>query len=119
MTIIFKEEHAKQARADELKIIESGHGIEKYIEKETFPNGKVGWVLSSKLPFRDKHGRIVGTFGISSDVTRSHRDAAEPGTRAQHPAHPAGQHSGQHLHPRFRRPLRRREPGSGGAGRLR
>ena len=65
----FKEEHAKQARADELRIIESGEGIEKYIEKETFPNGSVGWVLSSKLPFRDKHGQIVGTLGISSDVT--------------------------------------------------
>lgn len=65
----FKEEHAKQARADELKIIESGKGVEKFIEKETFPNGSVGWVLSSKLPFRDKHGSIVGTFGISSDVT--------------------------------------------------
>ncbi len=65
----FKEEHAKQAREDELKIIGSGQGIEKFIEKETFPNGSVGWVLSSKLPFRDKHGSIVGTFGISSDVT--------------------------------------------------
>ena len=65
----FKSEHARQARADELKILESGEGIEGFIEKETFPNGKVGWVLSSKLPFRDKHGRITGTFGISSDVT--------------------------------------------------
>lgn len=65
----FKEEHAKQAREDELKIIASGEGIEKFIEQETFPNGSGGWVLSSKLPFRDKHGRIVGTFGISTDVT--------------------------------------------------
>jgi PAS domain S-box-containing protein len=66
----FKEEHASQARADELRIIGSGAGIEKFVEKETFPDGSVGWVLSSKLPFRDKHGRIIGTFGISSDVTQ-------------------------------------------------
>jgi len=68
-TDYFKEEHAAQARADELKIIASGKGIEEFIEKETFPNGSVGWVMTSKLPFRDKEGRIVGTFGISSDVT--------------------------------------------------
>ncbi|MES2924485.1 MAG: PAS domain-containing protein [Verrucomicrobiota bacterium] len=65
----FKEEHASQARADEMKIIASGEAIEKFVEKETFPDGSVGWVLSSKLPFRDKRGRIQGTFGISSDVT--------------------------------------------------
>ena len=65
----FRDEHASQARADELRIIASGRGIEKFVEKETFPNGKVGWVLSSKLPFRDKQDRIIGTFGISSDVT--------------------------------------------------
>jgi len=65
----FKAEHANQARADELRIIESGKGIEKFVEKETFPNGSIGWVLSSKVPFRDKQDRIVGTFGISSDVT--------------------------------------------------
>ncbi len=68
-TDFFRDEHANQARADELRIIASGKGIEKFVEKETFPNGKIGWVLSSKLPFRDKQGRIVGTFGISSDVT--------------------------------------------------
>ncbi len=65
----FKDEHASQARLDELRIIETGEGIEKFIEKETFPNGKIGWVLTSKLPFRDKHGHITGTLGMSSDVT--------------------------------------------------
>lgn len=64
----FRDEHAQQARADEQRIIASGSGIEKFVEKEIFPNGKEGWVLSSKLPFRDKQGRIIGTFGISSDV---------------------------------------------------
>ncbi len=68
-TDFFKSEHSDKARADELRIIESGKGIEKFVEKETFPNGSIGWVLSSKLPFLNKEGRIVGTFGISSDVT--------------------------------------------------
>lgn len=65
----FHEEHARQARQDEVAIMETGEGFEKFVEKETFPNGTEGWVLSSKLPFRDKNGRIIGTFGLSSDVT--------------------------------------------------
>lgn len=65
----FEAEYAKNARKDEVEIIESGAGYEKFVQKELFPNGSEGWVLTSKLPFRDKQGRIVGTFGISSDVS--------------------------------------------------
>lgn len=66
---LFKQEHAEQARQDEETIIKTGKGIEGYIEKETFPNGTEGWVLSAKLPFRNREGVIVGTLGISSDVS--------------------------------------------------
>lgn len=66
---LFGSDHAQQARKDELTIIETGKGIEGYIEKETFPDGTEGWVLSAKLPFRDHNGRIVGTLGLSSNVS--------------------------------------------------
>ena len=32
-------------------------------------HGKVTWVLTSKMPLRNKAGEIVGTFGISKDIT--------------------------------------------------
>jgi len=62
--------HAEQALQDEQKIIETGKGIESYVERETFADGSEGWVLSAKLPFRDSRGNIVGTLGISSDVSQ-------------------------------------------------
>lgn len=69
----FTEEHARPAYADEQKIVESGEAI-TLEEKETRPDGSVGWVLTTKMPLR-RDGEIVGTFGISKDI--SERKLAE------------------------------------------
>ena len=40
------------------------------LEKESWKGGeKATWVLTSKLPLRTKAGEIIGTFGISKDIT--------------------------------------------------
>ena len=65
----FDPEHADAALADEQKILATGKGMEGKVEFETFSDGKQGWVLTTKMPFRDRRGNIIGTFGISSDVT--------------------------------------------------
>ncbi len=65
----FTAEHAKPAFEDELKIMRSGEPILGQVERETLPNGVTNWVLTSKMPLRDKSGRLVGTFGISRDIT--------------------------------------------------
>ncbi len=65
---IFGAEHADPARADEERIIRTGKPITGLIEWEVFPDGKEGWVLTNKMPFRDKNGKIIGTFGMSSEV---------------------------------------------------
>jgi diguanylate cyclase (GGDEF)-like protein/PAS domain S-box-containing protein len=65
----FSEEHAWAAYEDEQRIIRTGEAIVAKVERETFHDRPDAWVSTSKLPLRDGDGRIVGTFGISRDVT--------------------------------------------------
>ncbi len=65
----FDEDHWKPAERDELRIIETGEPMTGQLEHETWHEGDATWVLTSKFPWRDRHGHIKGTFGVSSDVT--------------------------------------------------
>jgi len=65
----FTIEHAQQAYEDEQEIIRTGTPINKE-EKETHPNGPDTWVSTVKMPLRDANNKIVGTFGISRDISK-------------------------------------------------
>ncbi|MGA2613939.1 MAG: PAS domain S-box protein [Spirochaetia bacterium] len=65
----FSEEHAQQAYEDEQRIIRTGEPILNEEEKETWPDRPDTWVLTTKMPLRDQEGNIIGTFGISRDIT--------------------------------------------------
>ncbi|MFO1478170.1 MAG: SpoIIE family protein phosphatase [Verrucomicrobiota bacterium] len=65
----FTEAHARQAREDERRVITTGLPVVGIEEKETWPDGSVSWVSTTKLPMRDPNGRIIGTFGVSRDIT--------------------------------------------------
>lgn len=67
----FTREHAQQAFRDEQGIIRSGEPVIGKVEKETWPDRAETWVSSTKMPLRDADGEIVGTFGISRDITES------------------------------------------------
>jgi PAS domain S-box-containing protein len=68
---LFSDAHARSAFEDEQRIIRTGEPIVGQLEKETWPDGRVTWVLTSKVPLRNDQGEIVGTFGIGKDVTKS------------------------------------------------
>jgi PAS domain S-box-containing protein len=65
----FAREHADQALADEQEIIRTGEPIIGRVEKEALPDGRLTWALSSKMPLRNSRGEIIGTFGISKNIT--------------------------------------------------
>ena len=66
----FDEDHWKPAEKDEHEIITSGNPILEQIEHEVWQEGEETWVKTSKFPWRDRHGNIKGTFGVSNDVTK-------------------------------------------------
>ncbi len=76
---IFTKEHAAAAWVDEQEILRTGKPLVGKDEKETWPNGTVSWVSTTKLPLRNQQGEIVGTFGISRDITE--RKLAEEALR--------------------------------------
>ncbi len=69
----FSEEHAQQAFNDEQEIIRTGIPIINFEEKETWPDGHISWVFTTKEPMRDQSGKIIGTFGVSRDITDKKR----------------------------------------------
>ena len=66
---LFHREHADQARADEVEIMRTGVPMLDMRERETWPDREDSWVSSSKFPLRDDAGAVIGTFGISRDIT--------------------------------------------------
>ncbi|MDB5310908.1 MAG: domain S-box protein [Gemmataceae bacterium] len=69
----YPEEHARPAYADEQEIIRTGQPVVGKEEKGGRLDGLEEWVSTTKMPFRDKDGKIIGTFGVSRDITRLKR----------------------------------------------
>ncbi|HTT55837.1 MAG TPA: PAS domain S-box protein [Opitutaceae bacterium] len=80
----FSEEHARPAYEDEQAIIRTGEPLIGRPEREVFPDGRVQWSLTTKMPMRDADGRIIGTFGISKNITALRQaEADRAATEAQ------------------------------------
>ncbi len=66
----YSHEHALASFEDEQEVIRTGEAIVGKLERETFENRTDdAWVSTTKLPLRDRHGQIIGTFGITRDIT--------------------------------------------------
>ena len=65
----FDNEHAEAAKKDEEDIIKNVKPILNKIEKETWSDGTVTWASSTKIPLKDDQNNIIGTFGLTRDIT--------------------------------------------------
>ena len=61
--------HSSAALEDEMRVMETGEPLLGKIEFETLADGRRSWSLTTKLPLRDQRGRIIGTCGISREIT--------------------------------------------------
>ena len=61
---------------DDRQIMATGVPLLSKEEHETWPDGSETWADSTKMPFRGPAGDIIGTFGISHDITeRKHAES--------------------------------------------
>lgn len=67
------ETHARQAFEDEQQIIKTQEPKIDYIEKEVVEDGSEHWVSTTKLPMLNPRGEVIGTFGMSKDITNIKR----------------------------------------------
>ncbi|MEP6988451.1 MAG: PAS domain S-box protein, partial [Chloroflexota bacterium] len=70
---VFPSELASQFHADDLALMQSGESLIN-VERETVDahaNNKI--VLTTKIPWRDSSGQILGLVGISRDITERKR----------------------------------------------
>ncbi len=78
----FSAEHAAKALRDEQEIIRTGQPLVNVEEKEIRADGDVRWISTTKLPLRGRGGEIVGTFGISRDISERKKAEEELQRRA-------------------------------------
>ncbi len=77
----FAPSHAGPARAAELEIMRTGTPIIGLEEREEWPDGRVTWVSTTKVPLRSRDQRMIGIFGLSRDITA--RKLADERAQAQ------------------------------------
>jgi PAS domain S-box-containing protein len=65
----FSRENAQASFDDEQTIVRTGQPMLDKVEQKIFPDGRTIWLCMTKLPLRDNYGDIIGTFGVSRDIT--------------------------------------------------
>ena len=66
-------EKAEEFFQDEQRIIRTGEALINKTEQQILPSGEIAWTSTTKVPLRDKTGKVVGIAGINRDITEQKR----------------------------------------------
>ena len=69
----FPRQFAAKYREDELRVIHSGQPLLNVEEEVLDLSGNTRYLLTTKVPFRNQAGRIVGIVGVGRDITERKR----------------------------------------------
>ena len=73
----FAGKFAAKTQADEERVMQTGLAMVGMEELELWPDGREAWTSTTKLPLRNLEGKIVGTIGMSRDITERKRTEEE------------------------------------------
>jgi diguanylate cyclase (GGDEF)-like protein/PAS domain S-box-containing protein len=65
---LFGEAFGQRTRLDDIRIMETDRPIIGVIESRKLANGRTNWTLTTKLPFHDELGNVVGLVGITREI---------------------------------------------------
>ncbi len=65
----FSASHSREAREDELRVMMTGEPLVNKLEQDNYADGKPRWAYTIKMPLHDTKGNIIGTCGITRDIT--------------------------------------------------
>lgn len=65
----FPPDQAEKMFADDNHVLNTGKPIVGKIERTLLPNGTWNQVITTKIPMYDREGKIIGTMGITRDMT--------------------------------------------------
>jgi diguanylate cyclase (GGDEF)-like protein len=66
---LFEKDFADAANQDDRRILDTGETIVCKVRQISIPGRPEMWVQTTKMPLKDRSGEIIGTFGITRDLT--------------------------------------------------
>jgi len=81
-----QEQAAKEAFADDSRVMESDRPLVDKVEKITYADGTEHWFSVTKIPRHNEKGQVIGTMGISRDITKRKQQEKHLAYMATHDA---------------------------------
>ncbi|MBA3061428.1 MAG: HD domain-containing protein [Atribacteria sp.] len=73
---LFPKEQAEKMRKDDQEVIISGKPKRNIIQPYTTPDG-IRWLITDKIPYKDKEGKVTGVIGLAKDITVQRKSEQE------------------------------------------